>query len=54
MLEAVQEYRQRIAEEVLAREIVLDDGRQAAGEPHVQRTFDLDGLSVRVALNRER
>jgi isoleucyl-tRNA synthetase len=51
--EAVEAFRERIADEVLATGIVT--GGERSGEHHdVTQTVDLDGLSVGVALTRER
>ena len=49
--EAVRSFRDRIADEVLATEIVTGAG--PSGEHHATQTVDLDGLAVSVALTRE-
>jgi isoleucyl-tRNA synthetase len=47
--EAVREHAERIAEEVLAREITVGDD---AGKLNVMEPFDLDGRKARIAIKR--
>ena len=49
--EAVREFGEWIAGEVLARELTV--GREAPTDAHAAQTLDLDGLAVDVALRRE-
>jgi len=48
---AAREFRDWIAEEVLAREIAVGDA--IPGEAHATQAVDLDGLTATVALIRE-